>query len=80
MKSTDPITINGETRPAQEWAEMNGVPWGTVQIRHNRNGWPPELCVIAPVGTKSQAGRKGKARSCWNGQPFLRGSRGRNPV
>jgi len=39
-----PITINGVTRPAGEWAEIRGIKWQTVKMRRMRgDNWREAL-------------------------------------
>ena len=77
MKATDVMTINGRTASAAEHAKRNGINWRCAYNRVCMYGWSPERAVTAPVQTKSQAGKTGKARSYWAGQPIYRFSRSR---
>lgn len=42
------VTINGETHLLIEWAEITGIPYGTINCRINR-GWSKEDAVTRPV-------------------------------
>lgn len=51
-------TIGGITKPAVEWAEINGINVNTLRLRL-RSGWPPDLAVsIRPQIGRNQTWRK----------------------
>lgn len=46
-----PITIDGQTRPAGEWAELRGLKWQTVKMRRMRgDNWRDALDPERPRG------------------------------
>lgn len=51
------VTINGETRPMIEWAEINGVPYQTAFGR-TKKGWDPIEAVTTPTLVRSGANWK----------------------
>lgn len=51
------VTAWGVTKTAAEWADLTGVGRSVVANRINRLGWPPELAVIAPAGTRLAGAR-----------------------
>ncbi len=49
--SGTPITINGVTRSAGEWAELRGLKWQTVKMRRMRgDSWRDALDPERPRG------------------------------
>lgn len=43
------ITYNGETHTIAEWAEIIGLPYGTLYQRLNKSGWPIEKALTEKV-------------------------------
>lgn len=45
------VTVNGETKSVSEWAKGLGITLASLCYRLD-NGWPPELAVTAPKGSR----------------------------
>lgn len=66
MTRTTPITLNGETRPAADWAQHHNLPWSVVQMRVSAYGYTPAQALTEPLHTRTTAGRRGAANSPWS--------------
>jgi len=45
------VSIDGKTKPFQEWLRSYGIDGGTVRSRLDR-GWPIEVAIKAPAGAR----------------------------
>lgn len=43
------LTVNGITKPKQDWAKECGISLTTLSSRLNKLGWTPERTVYTPV-------------------------------
>ncbi len=48
------ITYRGETRCLQEWADILGLPYRTLQQRINTYGWSVEKAFTTPIGNNGR--------------------------
>lgn len=47
-RTTRSLTVNGVSRCLAEWAEISGLPIGTIHSRIGRDGWSAERAVLTP--------------------------------
>lgn len=47
-RTTRLLTVDGVTRCLAEWAEISGLPIGTIKSRIDRDGWSAERAVLTP--------------------------------
>lgn len=43
------LTIDGVTKPKQQWAREQGIKLTTLSSRLNKLGWDPKMAVFTPV-------------------------------
>ena len=48
-RTTRRLTVDGVTHSLAEWAELVGIPSGTIRSRIAREGWPHDRAVLTPV-------------------------------
>lgn len=56
-RTTLRITIDGNTKPLREWAEISGVRFMTIYDRINLGGWDPKRAVFQPAREGRYRGR-----------------------
>ena len=59
ITTTDPITVNGETLIAREWAKRLNTDTKTVVRRVNEMGWTPERAASTPVRQRESIAEDG---------------------
>jgi hypothetical protein len=51
------LTMDGETHCVSEWAEITGIPFGTIWDRHRIRGWSDEKTLTTPPMTSEESTR-----------------------
>jgi hypothetical protein len=58
------ITFRGEKKTQQDWANITGIPRGTIHYRL-KSGWPTERALTTPVGPTSKRYTRRSAASSY---------------